>query len=200
MAPQGMLASASFTDHASEYLTRVKDHIYLCAPLFPAFLLTYIAVNTSTITFERSLLAEETPWFDESIVRFEDVDLWFRLAEHTRFAFIDEVHTLVLKHSSSITASDPVSTRMDGIAVRRRHLARLRPRMSGAEIMAAERNISELQFHVAYAEWCAGHRASARRWFLDSWRTRPTMPAIGGYLKAFLPRPAFLVGRDPGPG
>jgi glycosyltransferase involved in cell wall biosynthesis len=188
LAPQGQLAAASFVSAASAYLTRVDEHVYLCAPRFPAYLLLYIAVNTSTVSFERSLLAEETPWFDESIVRFEDVDLWFRLAERTPLAFVDEVQTLVRKHAESITATDPVSTRIDGIAVRRKHLARLRPRMSAAEIAAAERNIGELQFHVAYAQWCAGQGASARRWFLDSWRSRPSLAALSGYLKAFLPR------------
>jgi glycosyltransferase involved in cell wall biosynthesis len=194
LAPQGQLARASFVTAAGPYLKRFDEHTYLCAPLFPAYLLLYIAVNTSAVSFERSLLAEETPWFDESIVRFEDVDLWFRLADRTQFAFIDEVQTLVRKHEESITATDPVSTRIDGIAVRRKHLARLRPRMSAAEIAAAERNIGELQFHVAYAQWCAGQGASARRWFLDSWRSRPTVAALTGYLKAFVPRDRLVPG------
>ena len=165
---------------AAAYLEKVDGVNYLCAMGFSAYLLLYIAVNTSTVTFERSLLDEESPWFDESIVRFEDVDLWFRLAERTRFAYVDEVQTLVRKHAQSITASDPVSTRIDGIVVRRKHLARLRPRLSAAEVASAERNIGELQFHVAYAEWCAGQDSSARRWFLDSWRSRPTIAAAGG--------------------
>ncbi|HEV7702883.1 MAG TPA: glycosyltransferase family 2 protein [Gemmatimonadaceae bacterium] len=194
LAPEGQLAAASFTTAAAAYLKKVDEVNYLCAPLFPAYLLLYIAVNTSTITFERSLLEKETPWFDESIVRFEDVDLWFRLAERTQFAFVNEVQTLVRKHAQSITATDPVSTRIDGIAVRRKHLARLRPRMSVAEIAAAERNIGELQFHVAYAEWCAGQGASARRWFLHSWRSRPTVAALTGYLKAFVPRNLVVPG------
>jgi len=194
LAPQGQLAAASFVTAAAAYLKKVDEVNYLCAPQFPAYLLLYIAVNTSTVTFERSLLAEETPWFDESIVRFEDVDLWFRLAERTQFAYVDEVQTLVRKHLQSITATDPVSTRIDGIVVRRKHLARLRPRMSRTEILAAERNIGELQFHVAYAQWCAGQDASARRSFLDSWRSRPTLAALLGYLKAFVPRSRLVPG------
>jgi glycosyltransferase involved in cell wall biosynthesis len=194
LAPLGQLAAASFVRAAAEYLTKVGDDVYLCAPRFPAYLLLYIAVNTSTVTFERSLLAEETPWFDESIVRFEDVDLWFRLAERTQLAYVDEVQTLVRKHEQSITATDPLSTRIDGIVVRRKHLARLQPRMSAAEIAAAHRNIGELQFHVAYAKWCAGQGASARRWFLDSWRSRPTVAALVGFLKAFLPRDRLVPG------
>jgi len=194
LAAQGQLAAASFLTAAAPYLTKVDEHVYLCAPLFSPYLLLFIAVNTSTVSFERSLLDEETPWFDESIIRFEDVDLWFRLADHTRLVYVDEVQTLVRKHAQSITATDPVSTRIDGIVVRRKHLERLRPRMSAAQIAAAERNIGELQFHVAYAEWCAGQGASARRWFLDSWRSRPTIAALAGYLKAFVPRNRLVPG------
>ena len=57
---------------------------------------------------------------------------------------------------------------------------------------AAERNIGELQFHVAYAQWCAGHGQRARKWFLESWRSRATTAAALGYVKAFVPRAGAL--------
>lgn len=188
LAPSGTLAAASFLERAASYLEHVDGTVYLCRSTFPAFLLTFIAVNTSTVVFDRRLLELEPGLFDESLVCFEDVDLWFRWAEHTRFAFVNEVHTIMRKHSASITASNPVETRIDGIRVRKAHLARLRGRLSPAEIAAAERNIGELQFHVAYAQWCAGHSRGARSWFLGSWRTRPTAAAALGYIKAFVPR------------
>ena len=138
-------------------LEHVDGTLYLCRPSFPGFLFTFIAVNTSTVVFDRRLLELEPSMFDESLVCFEDVDLWFRFAEHTRFAFIDEIHTIMRKHAASITASNPLGTRLDGIRVRRAHLERLRGRMSPEEVAAALRTISELQFHVAYAQWCAGN-------------------------------------------
>jgi hypothetical protein len=76
--------------------------------------------------------------------------------------------------------------------VRRKHLQRLAPVLSARERGAAARNISELQFHVAYAQWCAGRGQHARRWFLDSWRSRATAAAALGYFKAFVPRAATL--------
>lgn len=188
LAPSGTLAAAAFVHSAAPYLEHVEGPVYLCRPNLPAFFFTFIPVNTSTVVFDRRLLALEPSMFDESLVCFEDVDLWFRFAEHTRFAFIDEIHTIMRKHSASITSSNPVSTRIDGIAVRRAHLARLRGRMSRAEIDAAERTIGELQFHVAYAQRCAGNGPAARRWYRESWRTRRTAAVALAYLKSFLPR------------
>jgi len=190
LAPESTLAAASFVERATKYLEHVDGTVYLCTASFPAFLFTFIAVNTSTVVLDRALLALEPAWFDETLVCFEDVDLWFRLAEHTRFAFVNEVHTIMRKHSASITASSPVETRIDGIAVRRAHLARLHGRLSPAEIDAARITVSELQFHVAYAQRCAGNGASARRWYRESWRTRRSAAAALGYLKSFLPRPS----------
>ncbi len=187
LAPESTLAAANFVANAAPYMERVDGNVYLCHQNFPAFLFIFIAVNTSTVIFDRALLAIEQTWFDESLVCFEDVDLWFRLAEHTRFAFVDEVLTIMRKHPASITASRPLETRIDGIAVRQTHLVRLRPTLSAAEIEAAERTISELQFDVAYAQRCAGKPGDARRWYRASWRTRPTSTAILGYLKSFLP-------------
>lgn len=188
-ADASMLTSASFLENAAAYLQLVGGNTYLCSSGFPAFLLTYVALNTPTIVFDRELLKMEKEWFDESLVRFEDVDLWYRFAEHTRFAFVNEEHSTIRKHSASITASDPVKSRIDGITVQSRHFERLRPRMSPDEIAAAAQHISELQFHVAYANRCAGNAGAARRWYRASWRTLPTSAALLGYIKSFLPAP-----------
>jgi len=192
LAPGGTLALAGFRQRAAPYLEHVADDVYLCSQSFGAFLLTYVAIVTSTVMFSRELLALEETWFDESLVCFEDLDLWMRLAERTRFVFVDEVMVTMRKHSASLTASQPLETRMDGIGVRRKHLQRLAPVLSADEVRAAERNISELQFHVAYAQWCAGRGQQARRWYLDSWRSRATAAAAIGYLKAFVPRAGTL--------
>ena len=192
LAAVGTLAADAFLDSAAPYLEPVEGALYLCRPTFPAFLFRYIAVNTSTVVFDRRLLELEPSLFDDALVRFEDVDLWFRFAEHTRFAFIDEIHTVMRKHGASITASNPVDTRIDGIGVRRTHLARLRSRMTAAELAAAERTLSELEFHVAYAKYCANDHRGARAWFAKSWRTRPTIAAALGLAKALMPRSRAL--------
>jgi glycosyltransferase involved in cell wall biosynthesis len=186
------LAEDSFVTNAAPYLERVDDITYLCALTFPAFLFRYIAINTSTVVFDRRLLEFEPSMFNESLVCFEDVDLWFRFAEHTRFAFVDEIHTIMRKHAASITASNPVDTRIDGIGVRKSHLARLKSRMTADEVSAAEHTLGELQSHVAYAKYCADDHRSARAWYLKSWRTRPTAAAALGYAKAWIPRSRAL--------
>ena len=192
LAPAGTLALAGFLEKGAPYLEHVSDDVYLCSQSFGAFLLTYVAIVTSTVMFARELLATEQTWFDESLVCFEDLDLWMRWADHTRFAFVNEVQVIMRKHATSLTASQPLETRMDGIAVRRKHLQRLAPALSASEVEAAERNISELQFHVAYAQWCAGRGRHARKWFLESWRSRATAAAALGYVKAFVPRAGAL--------
>jgi len=192
LAPGGTLALAGFLQMAAPYLEHVSDDVYLCSQSFNAFLLTYVAIVTSTVMFDRELLTLEQTWFDESLVYFEDLDLWLRWAEHTRFVYVDEVQVSMRKHATSLTGSQPLETRMSGIAVRRQHLQRLASRMSTREVDAAEQNISELQFHVAYAQWCAGRGDHARKWFLDSWRSKATVAAALGYLKAFVPREATL--------
>ena len=192
LAPGGTLALAGFVERAAPYLEHVTDDLYLCSQSFGAFLLTYVAIVTSTVMFSRELLAREQMWFDESLICFEDLDLWMRWADRTRFVFVNQIQVIMRKHSASLTGSQPLETRMDGIAVRRKHLQRLAPVLSAEEARAAERNISELQFHVAYAQWCAGRGQHARRWYLDSWRSRATAAAAMGYLKAFVPRASTL--------
>jgi len=192
LEPAGTLVLDHFLANAASYLEHVTDDVYLCSPSFGAFLLTYVAVVTPTVMFARELLSAERVWFDESLVCFEDLDLWMRWADHTRFVFVNEVLVTVRKHSTSLTATQPLETRIDGITVRRKHLQRLTPKLSAHEVRAAERNISELQFHVAYAHWCAGRGQQARKWFLASWRSRATAAAALGYLKAFIPREKAL--------
>ena len=132
LAPAGTLALAGFLEKGAPYLEHISDNVYLCSQSFGAFLLTYVAIVTSTVMFARELLASEQSWFDESLVCFEDLDLWMRWADHTRFAFVNEVQVIMRKHSSSLTASQPLETQMDGIAVRRKHLQRLAPALSAS--------------------------------------------------------------------
>jgi GT2 family glycosyltransferase len=184
----GTLALDGFVERAAPYLEHVTEDVYLCSPSFGAFLLTYVAIVTSTVMFARELLAAEPMWFDESLVCFEDLDLWMRWTDHTRFVFVNEVQVIMRKHAASLTGSQPLETRMDGIAVRQKHLQRLAPVLSAREVESAERNIGELQFHVAYAHWCEGRGRHARKWFLESWRSRATTAAAFGYFKALVPR------------
>ncbi len=193
LVPVGSLAAIDFTRVAASYLQHVQGDIFLCAPAFPAYLLTHIVVNTPTVVFDRQLLSEEQTWFDESLVCAEDVDLWFRWAEHTPIAYINEVHSVIRKHSASLTASQPVKTHIDGVAVRSKHFQRLKPTMTKAEISAVEHDLSRRQYHVAYAQWCSGEASSARSWYLGSWVSNPSAAAAVGYVKSFIPR-ARLVG------
>lgn len=184
----GMLESAQFVTAASPYLEQVGPSVYVCDSRFPAFLLTFTAVHTPTVVFHRDLLAIETTWFDESLVCFEDVDLWFRWANRARFVFVNEVHALYRRHSGSITAGRRIETMMDGIRVRTKHLERLRSRLSPAEVAAAEKNIAELLVDVGYLRWCSGEGKSARSAFLDSWNSSPSASAATGWLKSLVPR------------
>jgi glycosyltransferase involved in cell wall biosynthesis len=188
MAAAGSLAALKFTEVAAPYLQHVSGDIFLCRPAFPAYLLTHIVVNTPTVVFDRELLNAEKLWFDESLVCAEDIDLWFRWAEHTPIAFVDEVHSVIRKHASSLTASQPIQTHIDGVVVRSAHFKRLRKTMSTAEVAATQVDISARQFHVGYAQWHSGHGKSARSWFVHSWSSKRSAAAALGYLKSFIPR------------
>lgn len=184
---EGFLESAALVQKAAKYLEHVDRNVYLCSPKFAAFLLTFTAVHTPTVIFKRALLSKETG-FDESLVCFEDVDLWFRFAQHTQFAFVNEVHALYRRHTESITATNPLPTKLDGIGVRRTHLNRLRSALSATEVAAAKQTIADLLWDVSYTNWRRGQLKSARSGFLESWKTKPTRAATVGYLKAFIPR------------
>lgn len=192
----GFLASKALLKRAAEYLQRIDDTVYLCSARFAAFLLTFTAVHTPTVVFERSLLVGKTRGFDESLVCFEDVDLWLRFAQRTRFVFVNEVHALYRRHSDSITASNPVPTKLDGIGVRRAHLKRLRPMLSRHEISVARRTIADLLWDVSYTNWCRGQLGRARTGFVDSWMTKPSLRAATGYFKAFVTRELAVSARS----
>lgn len=188
LAPAGTLDAAAFLDVATPYLTRVSGDTFICSSSFPAYLLSHIVINTSTVVIDRELLALEAKRFDESLVCGEDIDLWFRWAEWTPIAFVNQVHTVIRKHAASITASQPLQTHIDGVAVRKSHLERLRPRMSPSEISVVEQNLGERQYQVGYALWSEGQGARARSWYRDSWTSKPTLATAMGYAKSFVPR------------
>lgn len=188
---EGFLKSAGLVQKAAKYLKRSEGNVYLCSPKFAAFLLTFTAVHTPTVIFERSLLSGEAG-FDESLVCYEDVDLWFRLAEHTQFVFVNEVQAIYRKHAASLTTTYDLGNKRDGVALWGAHLRRLKPRLTSEEIRAANRAASRVLFQLSYTSWCAGRLSVARAGFLASWQAAPTRRAAVAYIKAFVPRDVGL--------
>ncbi len=193
---QSVLRSMRFLEKTARYMDHVDGDTFLCPVSFRAFLLTSTPVNTPTVVFKRELVVSEALWFDESIVCSEDVDLWFRFAEHTPFVFVNEIHSLNRRHSASLTARNQRATRVDAITVRRAHLKRLRHTLSHSEAAAADSALAQMLWGLAYWDWCDGNPRDARVGFLQSWRTRPTIGAFTGFLKAFFPRRFALVAMD----
>lgn len=192
VAAQSVFQSMQFLDRAAQYVHHIAADTFLCAATFRAFLLTSTAVSTPTVVFKRELLESESVWFDESLVCSEDVDLWFRFAEHTPFVFVNQVHSLNRRHSASLTARNQRATQLDAITVRRAHLRRLRHTLSDGEAAAADSAIARMLWDLAYMDWCGGDPKSARAGFLQSWRTKPTLGAAAGFLKAFFQRDVVL--------
>lgn len=204
MAPDGripnatpILAGRGFPSAAHEYLDAVAPSLYLCRSTFPAFMISiYEAIHVPTVVCLRALLADEPFVFDEALVCGEDLDLFYRLARRTQPVFIEEVHSIVRVHPTSLTASRPTQTATDALAVRAKHYEELRSSLDSIGDSLARRRLARAHWELGYARWCEEQNALARASFTASFRLRPSLTAATSYLKAWLPR-ARLVGRAP---
>jgi glycosyltransferase involved in cell wall biosynthesis len=189
---QTRLGRAAFLSRAANYLERVTDTIYRCKPNFIGFMLSEMAAaNTQTCIFERSLLDDETTWFDEARLCAEDTDLFYRLASKARVVFLNEIEALYRVHANSLTAGLPERTVRDGIEVRRENLARFEHLLSKADIRATKAHNARALLEIAYSQWCVGNLRAARAASIESWATRPSRAAASGFAKALVSREAM---------
>ena len=183
------LAGFRFLEHAEGYLDAHSDSVFIARDNFVGFLLAKMpVVGPQTVLAERSLLLDEEYLFDEALVCGEDQDLWLRLATRTQFVFVNQALTLLRKHSSSLTTTQHVRTVEDVATVRRWNLERLRHRLSSSEVQLTRLSIAAGLLDVGYARWVEGNGRAARRAFRDSWHASPSLMAVTGYAKSFVPR------------
>ncbi|MBR0866087.1 glycosyltransferase involved in cell wall biosynthesis [Bradyrhizobium diazoefficiens] len=86
------------------YRASVSGNIYPDIAFFQP-----VTITLPTVMVRRVVL-DETGVFDEAMHRFEDTDLWRRIAKHHLFGAIDEVTCLVRTHSGNILGSQDPET------------------------------------------------------------------------------------------
>ena len=184
-----ILGGRGFPSAAHDFLNAVAPSLYVCRSTFPAFMISnYEAIHVPTVVCLRELLADEPFVFDERLVCGEDLDLFYRLARRTQPVFIEDVHSIVRVHPTSLTASRPAQTAMDALAVRTKHYEDLRSTLDSVEDSLARQRLARAHWELGYARWCKGQNAPARASFAASFRLRPSLTATASYLKAWLPR------------
>lgn len=186
----GFLESSRFLLRARAHLqeTGVRD-VYLCCDSFVEYMLAdAIAVNVQTVMFRRDLGEQDEPWFDESLVGGEDLDLFYRLARRTSFVFVNGVRAFMRVHANSITVLSRERCLIDAVEVRRVNLSRLQDRLSEQQVSRARETLARLYFDIGYMQWVHGTRSSARWAFIKSWQLVRSFRAVSGYAKSFIPR------------
>ncbi|MGV3711038.1 MAG: glycosyltransferase family 2 protein [Gemmatimonas sp.] len=188
--PRGVLQKSKFMLRAWSHLEATdRRHVYLCLPTFIEFMLAdAIALNVQTVMFRRDLIRADEPWFDESYVGGEDIDLFYRLADRTSIVFINAVHAYMRIHSQSLTAVDTLKCMIDAADVRRLNLQRLSPKLDRAQVGRARDYIARQYFDLGYTQWINGLRPSARVAYINSFQVKPSLKTLTGYVKAFVPR------------
>lgn len=191
--PTPILQGRGFLRAANAYVDPLSPSLYRCRREFPAFMVSrYEAIHVQTVVFLRELLADEPFAFDEGLVCGEDLDLFYRLARRTQPVFIEGVHGVVRVHQSSLTASRPDQTAIDGLAVRTKYYEALRFALDASEASRTRRRLALAHWEIGYAQWCGGRNEAARASFTASFRLRPSVATAVSYLKAWLPRARLL--------
>jgi hypothetical protein len=128
---------------------------------------------TSSVAVRRARLAAMQPCFAVGESHGEDLDLWFRLAEHT-----DIAHTQA-PFVAYRTATVGSLTGMELPNTVAPFLLRMRDRASNGQLPAAKRSsalnlVAQQEITLARSALIHGHRGEALRWL---WRAR--LDAIG---------------------
>jgi glycosyltransferase involved in cell wall biosynthesis len=134
-------------------------------------LFTANGVLPSTALFRRACL-DRAGLFDERLRSVEDLDLWYRMARHFRFAYVDEPLALYRLHGDSLTQNKLRMWRSELIVTHKQLAAdpEYRQRVGAA---LADQKLFDLCFNIGYLEFDAGNFTEARRHFAWALRRRP---------------------------
>ncbi len=181
------LGRADFDFTARDYVTHVKDNLYLCKPNFYNYMSVYCtSVAIQNIMLRRSCLQSEPIWFSEELTIGEDIDLWFRLAIRNRLACLYEPLSYYRRHDDNMTNN------MEGyfkgsLEVYETNLRRGYNLFTEDEKLDYKSKISGQHFHYGYYLYANLDMKSARREYLSALKLRSTSKTMLALLKTFIP-------------
>lgn len=126
-------------------------------------------VGTSGVAIRRDVL-RELGGFDESLPNSEDRDLWFRIARHHPFVFLNEALHAYRVHPDGISARPMRETAPARLEVLGRQLASA---LDGDHARDLRRAIAHLHQAVAYEAFDRGDMVTCRRAVRAAWKNRP---------------------------
>jgi glycosyltransferase involved in cell wall biosynthesis len=182
------LTRLRFMENAKKHLKEAGDGIYLCHKELYRFvsLDSSVPFHTSAIAIRKDALFGEPMWFREDLLMGEDHDLWFRLAKHRRFAFVNHVLSYYRQRASSITG-DQVLALIKTIQISKENLERGKDIFSPTDVLLYKAKIADLFLLLGYEHFLNFNLQEARMAYKESLRLDFQIKPILDYLKTFVP-------------
>jgi len=188
--PQGetFLAQNEYLSRAGRHLEDQGHDVYLCKNTFYAFMSTEIGgFNTDCVTVRVSALLRQPEWFSEDLTLMEDYDLWFRLVQNGRCAFLNAPLSCYRRYGTSMS-SQTKQFALDQYTAHQRNFERAKPCLNAKQRRLMRRKLSSMQSSIGYQHCLAENPEAARKAYRLSFAISPSVRAIIGLGKTFLPR------------
>jgi glycosyltransferase involved in cell wall biosynthesis len=181
------LERVGYLSRARPHLDAVGANLYVSRASFFAFTSAEVAgPSTSGVMVRRTALERQGRWFAEDLSVGEDLDLWFRIIERGRVAFVDEPLNAYRQHPASLMNAGVLTAR-DSARAHIRNYSRARRYLNAEQRRSYRRRIAALHFDVAYRHRLAGRGDQARTAYRRSLWWRPELRTALAWLKTLVP-------------
>ena len=181
------LAQTRFMRRAAGYLKKAENSLYLCNEDFYTFIsVDFIPFHTSSIMFRKELLSASGPWFREDIYPGEDGDLWLRLTQGRRVAFVDEVLSYYRQWPGGISR-DRARHLLTSITIHTENLKRGRAAFTEQDVRRYRSKIAQQLFEFGYELFSKGNIRESRTAYRRSLRLRFSTATLAAYFKTLVP-------------
>jgi glycosyltransferase involved in cell wall biosynthesis len=181
------LQRVGYLSRARPHLDAVGESVYLSRESFFAFTSAEVAgPSTSGVMVRRSALERQDRWFAEDLSIGEDLDLWFRIIERGRVAFVDEPLNAYRQHPGSLMNAGALTVR-DSARAHVRNYRRARRYLGPEQRRLYRKRIAYLLFDMAYLHRLAGQGDQARTAYQRSLWWRPELRTAFAWLKTLVP-------------
>lgn len=176
-----------YLDSAIDHLEPIGPATYVTKPSFLAYSsVNVVGPTTCGVMLRRKRLQSLDEWFPLDLLVGEDIDLWFRILQHSRAAFINVPLYAYRQHPASLMHNDArVSIGLS--ATHARNYARVESLLSPEQKRKYRQRIAAHLFDQGYDQLMAGTPSEARRHFLHSFSWSPRAKAALAWCKSFLP-------------
>ncbi len=172
---------------SGEYWNKKASKIWIAD--YEAFRLSVVyacPAHTSSITIDSEFIGDKKPRFNENMSIYEDIDLWLRIMQEAKTAFIPRTLSYYRQHKFGLSGDD-IAFSFANVKIHRIKIHLYWHLLCHNDRATMKENLAKALFSLGWNLYRSGDGHKSRKYYLESFYIRKDIRTLIAIMKTFVP-------------